>query len=132
MAAPVLTFAHDQLVEIALHDLNSRKRRASVLQRGLAGEPAWLMLLDLYVAERRHKRVQTVYLVEESGASHATGLRYLALLAKNDLVTRIISESDKRSKYVELTDFGRSTIEDYLRQSLADLRCRKLGWPGTA
>lgn len=110
--------SRQEMVEYASFELRNRKRRSGVMGPGLAGEPAWIMLLDLYVAEHNRQKVQTVYLVEESGAPHATGLRYLSYLTDEQLVHRSISERDRRSKFVELTDRGRALLDRYLSDCL--------------
>lgn len=117
----------DRLTNLALYELNNIGRRAKAIGGGSIGEQAWAMLLDLYLAEQKNVKVQTIYLVEQSGMPRATGLRYVSYLADLHLITRSTDESDKRSKFVELTKRGRSMLEDYLAEALAELDRRLPG-----
>lgn len=115
------TAERNRLMDLARLELSNRHRRIKALGGGTLSEPAWAMLLDLYVAEQTRTKIQTTYLVEESNMSHATGLRYVKYLIDLRMVTRSMNERDKRSRYVELTDRGRAVLEQYLSEAVAAL-----------
>lgn len=75
------------------------------------GEPAWDMLLALYVQEAR-QTVTRLTLVSET--SKATALRWIAYLEQRDLVRCEPNPMDRRSFFIELSREGLRRIEDYL------------------
>lgn len=122
MANPQEAVSSSALAQFATVELKARKIRELSFPRGVAGEPAWNMLLDLYVSESKRQKTQTSYLIAESGAAHATGHRHLEYLLHEGLVRRTISEDDRRSKYVELTEQGYIKMESYLSEYLSQIR----------
>lgn len=102
------------LAGVAKIELKKRRQQVQILPGVFDANPAMMMMLELYVLEAEHARSQTTYLIEQAGLPKATGLRWLAHMSKVGLVRRMLDENDRRSKYVELTKAGRSTMEDYL------------------
>lgn len=70
----------------------------------LFGEPAWDMLLDLFVAHLSGKQVSTSSACISSTAPATTGLRYIKALEDKKLVKRVRHKSDGRVVYICLTD----------------------------
>jgi DNA-binding MarR family transcriptional regulator len=70
------------------------------------GEPAWDILLDLFVMEARGKRVPVSSACIASGASHSTALRQIDELVRHRLVSRERDANDKRRTYVMLSEMG--------------------------
>lgn len=70
----------------------------------LFGEPAWDILLDLFVAHLSGKQVSTSSACISSTAPATTGLRYLKALEDKKLIKRVRHQSDGRVVYVCLTD----------------------------
>jgi len=89
------------------------------LQRALIPQlsylnPVWSMLLELYLSETKQLRTQTTYLVSQSGAPHATGIRWINFLVKSGLITREEVIENRRSRFVVLTTAGTILVERYL------------------
>lgn len=80
------------------------------------GEPAWEMLLALYVAEGGPRQTVSC-LAKLSGAPKATALRWMDYLSQAKLIRRDLHPTDKRVVFVELTDHGRSRVEAYLSET---------------
>lgn len=102
-----------RLVAIARAVLRERTRRAEHFPPGLFGEPAWDILLDLFVAwlggeERLVKEACIASQVPE-----ATALRYIDMLMRAGLVERRPDMNDQRRKFVSLSAEGRSRMRDY-------------------
>ncbi len=77
------------------------------------GEPAWDMLLALYITETGPR--QTVGKISEmSGAPASSAYRWLQYLERERLILREPHLTDRRVIYVELTSKGRETVEGYL------------------
>jgi DNA-binding MarR family transcriptional regulator len=79
-------------------------------------EPAWEMLLLLYLSEGGQRQSQTS-LCELSGASRSTGMRWIEYLVREGLVTRKNHPTDKRRNFVGLSDKGRDLLELYLSET---------------
>ncbi len=79
----------------------------------LFGEPAWDILLDLYVASVEQKPVSVSSACIGSAAPPTTGLRWLGVLAENDLIVREPDADDQRRVLVRLTDRGVKAMETY-------------------
>jgi DNA-binding transcriptional ArsR family regulator len=92
----------------------SRTRRRAHLPDGVLGEPAWDMLLDLFMQFAGGAKVSTTSLCLASGVPSTTALRHIGLLEELGLVRRSNSAFDKRVTFVELTDAGVLAMGGYL------------------
>ncbi len=99
---------------IAKFIYNRRMRRSLFLPKSLFGEPAWDMLLDLFMQDTGRKRISTQSLCIASNAPPTTALRNIDLLVQEGLVQRIKSEADKRVVFIELTSEGKLAVGKYL------------------
>ncbi|MFC3096753.1 winged helix DNA-binding protein [Alteraurantiacibacter palmitatis] len=116
-----------ELARIEKNALNlAMKARVIYEQRGkrwdhipgeLLGEPAWDMLLDLFMQFAGGAKVSTTSLCMASRVPGTTALRYINALEEAGLVTRSTSEFDKRVTFVELTDQGVLAVGRYLEQA---------------
>ena len=70
----------------------------------LFGEPAWDILLDLFVAYVDEKPVSTSDACISSTAPATTGLRYLKALEDQQMIEWVRHQSDGRVVYIRLTD----------------------------
>ena len=107
-------FSREDLSELARFELARDGARSDGSQVRYAGDPSWRILLELYCMEVGRHKIQSTYLISQSGLSHATGTRWLSLLRDAGLITRQRIEGDQRSKFVELTPEGYRKVENYL------------------
>lgn len=89
-------------------------RRTTLMGRGLFGDPAWNILLDLLLSECEARALCVTSVCIGSRASAATALRYIALLRAKGLIVRIPDPTDKRRTYVRLTDRGWNAMIELL------------------
>lgn len=91
----------------------ARRRRQQVFgeRADIFGEPAWDMLLDLYIALHEGKHVTVSNACASSGTATTTGLRWVATLAERGLVERIADPKDGRRFFVQLTAEASALIE---------------------
>jgi DNA-binding MarR family transcriptional regulator len=80
-------------------------------------EPAWEMLLMLYVLEGE-ARQKVSRLAEIAEISKSTALRWIDYLHAQGLIVRESHPNDKRAAYVELTEKGHGAIEMYLNETI--------------
>ena len=91
-----------------------RLRRRELLPDALFSEPAWDVLIELYLAHGR-QRVSTTALSDGAGVAIATLLRWLEYLTQNDLVAVTKSPTDARMRFIDLTGKGLAAMTIFLR-----------------
>lgn len=93
----------------------ARRARARFLPADLFFEPAWDMLLDLYVAACDSKAISTTSLCIASAAPPTTALRYVNQLIDLGLAGRREDTKDARRTLVFLSEAGRKALSSYFR-----------------
>jgi DNA-binding MarR family transcriptional regulator len=94
--------------------LEERRLRRRHLPADLFHEPAWDMLLALYVADHERRIMNVKTLVGSADAPVTTSQRWIDHLAKLGLIDRVTDPIDRRRIEVSLSDSGRKAIEGYL------------------
>lgn len=103
-------YAHHGLTDDRLTTARAWKRAnevvTSVFDRSLFGNPAFDIMLELYIAqaELRLARVKSVSIA--SGAPPTTALRYLTTLIERGWVRRLGDPADRRVAILQLTPSG--------------------------
>ena len=92
----------------------SRDLRRNLFSRNMFGEPAWDILLALYVIDPDQRRLSTRELSTLAGHPLTTALRWLDYLEEQDLIDRATNPFDQRVVYVELSAKGRARMDTYL------------------
>jgi len=82
-----------------------RRRRSRTLffEESLFGEPAWDLLLDLFIAAKERKQVPVTSACIGAAVPTTTALRWLAILEERGLVVREADPTDARRVFVRLT-----------------------------
>ncbi|SFP56295.1 hypothetical protein [Sphingomonas rubra] len=94
--------------------LDQRRQRRDFLPEELFHEPAWDMLLALYLAWHEGRTMNVKTLVSNSEAPVTTSQRWIDHLAKLALVTRVVDPADRRRIEVTLSESGLQAIDAYL------------------
>lgn len=95
----------DRLAALARRMIIERRLRDRLLDLPeIFGEPAWDIMLDLFVASVDNRLVSTTSACLSSTAPATTGLRYLRVLEDKGLVERVPDEEDGRVVNVRLTE----------------------------
>lgn len=105
---------------LAKHIYAARAERAKFLGADLFGEPAWDILLSLYVAEHEDRRMKISAACNESGVPASTALRWIERLIELKLLKRFQNHLDSRSSFVELTEEGLQKMEQVLERTWAE------------
>lgn len=87
-----------------------RRRDSATNVKGLFGEPAWDILLDLYIAQKSRAELQVSSVCIEAGVPSTTILRWIARLEREGLVYRAADKGDARRRYVRLTSEGHTQV----------------------
>jgi DNA-binding MarR family transcriptional regulator len=101
------------LLDAARAILAARRRREALFGTTIFGEPAWDMLLILYLGASESRRTLG-RLGELAGISKSTALRWIDYLERHRLVRREPHPTDKRAAFVELTEKARKAMDMYL------------------
>jgi DNA-binding MarR family transcriptional regulator len=106
-----------ELVRRARQIVLARRKRIKLFGRSMFREPAWEMLLALYLAATG-PRLTIGRLTAAAGAPMTTALRWIEYLEGQKLVTRESHPTDRRAVFVELSEKGRALMELYLYETL--------------
>lgn len=82
----------------------------------LFGEPAWDMLLDLYIAANEGKRVSVTSACIGAAVPTTTALRWIGILEQRGLLRREADTLDGRRIFVRLTEHGCALMEQFFGQ----------------
>lgn len=102
------------LVHLAQQEYASRRSREHCFVAHIFAEPAWDMLLDLYVQQHRGRPVSIHSLCIAAAVPATTALRWIGKLDDLGLVARERSARDNRVIHVALTAHGLAAMERYL------------------
>ncbi|MEM6909753.1 MAG: winged helix DNA-binding protein [Pseudomonadota bacterium] len=111
-------------LEMAREAYTTRRQRTAIFGNvELFGEPAWDILLDLYIAHVENKAVSVSSACIGSASPPTTGLRWLGVLAEHDLVLREHDPEDQRRVLVRLTDRGLDAMDTYFAHAAQRAAC---------
>jgi DNA-binding MarR family transcriptional regulator len=91
-----------------------RRRRDEYFPAGLFGEPAWDLILALFVARDEGRRLTVAEAYEAAKVKPAAGRKLLARMESQGMIRRSAGQQDRRKKFVGLTDDGTERLTDYL------------------
>jgi DNA-binding MarR family transcriptional regulator len=94
-----------------------RRRRSRFFSPHLFAEPAWDILLDLFVNGVRNRAISITSACIAGGIPPTTGLRWLGLLEKEGLIVRETSDDDARVTWVRLSDDGMNVMRNYIAEA---------------
>ncbi len=108
-----------------------RRRRGTRLPTEMFGEPAWDMLLELFVMRMQGSRVRIKNACIAASVPATTALRWIGLLEEHGLIIRSDDTVDHRVRWIELTDQAFQTMYDLLlEQALNDRAAAAADEPG--
>lgn len=93
-----------------------RRRRSRHFPPHLFAEPAWDILLDLFVNGVRKRAISITSACIAGGIPATTGLRWLGLLEKEGLLVRETSGDDARVTWVRLSEQGMDAVRGYIAE----------------
>ena len=104
--------------DFARRVLRVRQQRNAILGADSFRDPAWDMLLDLYVQDAGNSGTMISALCIASGVPQTTALRYIYRLAQLGLVGITDHPTDQRRTMVSLSETARPRIERLLDMML--------------
>lgn len=91
-----------------------RRKRENFIKIEFLGEPAWDILLDLYICFKEKRQSLVKSTCSASNVPATTALRWIRLLEEGGLIKRLSDSKDKRKVFIFLTDAGVLAMESYL------------------
>jgi hypothetical protein len=104
----------ERLAAFARFLLAARRRRDGVFPNVEFGEPAWDMLLDLYVQHVEGRQVCVSSLCTAAAVPATTALRWIDMMVREDIFVRQPDPADGRRVHVRLNGSVVDTLEAYL------------------
>ena len=118
--------------------IRTRAERRRFLPDHLFADPAWDMLLDLYLADILAKRVTVSSLCIASNVPSTTALRWIKTLEKEGLAERGHDPRDQRRRFISLSGNGLASMDGFFaspcieKVKLPQLACDQGNWaPGS-
>lgn len=109
-----IDFMAVEMVRRAQKILASRRARLSFLPREVFGEPAWDMLLDLFISSHEDRPISVSSACIASGVPATTALRWLSMMEEHGLIERTSDHADRRRVYVAITDSACKAMYEWL------------------
>jgi hypothetical protein len=91
------------LVEVVTTEVNRRKSRQQYFSSITFREPAWDIIIDLFLARLLGKNISVSSACIASGVPDTTALQYLRRLEANDMIFRQDDPADHRRVWLNLT-----------------------------
>jgi hypothetical protein len=119
-----LGLSDDKLATVARSIYRTRRRRLHYFDQSLFADPAWDMMLDLFINKVGASRVSTTSLCLAAGVAQATGIRWVQLLEEQGLLRRFKAPDDGRLVLIEITPHGYRLMRQCLTESVT-----RFEWP---
>lgn len=97
--------------------LRMRRSRDQLLPGGWFADPAWDILLDLYLADLDNRKIYVSSACIAAAVPSTTGLRWIAKLESSGLIVRYPDQSDQRRFWLALTDQTRYAIGQWAAET---------------
>ena len=117
--ADVRTLPSAALLAEARRLAAARRVRDQVFGRATFLNPAWNILVELFIAAEEGRNVTIKSACVAAGVPQSTALRHIAHLIEMRLPVRTQHPSDARSAYLKLTERGRSGMAAFLSLAAA-------------
>lgn len=94
--------------------LLERRKRDALFPADLFGEPAWDLLLALFIARDEDRSMTVAEAYGAAGVAPAAGRTLLAKLEESRLITRCSRSRRRNADLINLTDEGAERLVDFL------------------
>lgn len=91
----------------------ARELRGCYFDSDFFADPAWDLLLELYLAHLEQRRMSVSALFKSGGHPATTNLRWLAKLERDALADRVNDKLDARRSWISLSPRGVDAMKRY-------------------
>lgn len=113
--------ATDATLPLARELYKLRRKREEYISSTLFADPAWDILLDLYVARLELRRASVKSVCIGSGVPATTALRWINLLLKEELIESSKDPHDSRVRCITLSEAGYTVMRAFFTALLKDI-----------
>ncbi len=106
-----------ELAEYAEHLYRERQQRMRFFPSNIFSEPAWDILLDLFINAARNRPISITSACIAGGIPATTGLRWLGVLEQEGLLVRETSGDDARVTWVRLSPHGMNAMRAFIEDA---------------
>jgi DNA-binding MarR family transcriptional regulator len=116
------TMEHDSPVteKMIREIIRMRRKRDQFFEKELFADPAWDILLELYLGVLSQQRVTITSLCAAAAVPPTTGLRWIGILEAKGLINRRADPFDGRRVFMSLSTEGLQRMEEYFRNASSD------------
>lgn len=108
--------AYKDLLLAAKKEYKIRRLREKTFGlNGLFSDPAWDMLLDLFIARLEGRAISVTSACIASCVPTTTALRWISVLEKGGVICRQSDHKDKRRQFLDLTRIGFNKMLEHFR-----------------
>lgn len=100
--------------EVVAQIIDARQKRATLFSPNLFADPAWDMMLELFLAELKGQTLATSQLGHKANVPMTTSLRWIEKLEADGWVRRMPDVHDLRRVFVEISERGFHTMRAWL------------------
>jgi hypothetical protein len=111
----------DGILDAAKRAWKARRERQRLFGPSIAADPAWDILLDLFIARIEGREVTISTAAATIGSSEPTLLRWVAQLIENKFVSSPSYGAEPLNRRLSLTDEGLNLMCDYFIRTSPDL-----------
>lgn len=97
---------------------SERRQRDAHFPAGLFGEPAWDLLLALFIAQEEGRRLNLAEAFAAAGIGASAGKTLVSKLKRTGLIAASVDPNDRRLRLLTLTREGSDRLTDYLARLL--------------
>lgn len=105
------------LADIIYSEIERRSIRHRYLSNAMFGEPAWDIMIDLFLSHLMHKNISVSSACLAANVPSTTALRHIVKLESRGMIMRVDDEGDKRRVWLKLTPETFEAIKRWALQS---------------
>jgi Winged helix DNA-binding domain len=105
------------LADIIYSEIERRSIRRRYVSNAILGEPAWDIVIDLFLSHLLHKNISVSSACLAANVPATTALRHLAKLEDRGMIMRVKDETDQRRVWLRLTPETFEAVKQWALQS---------------
>jgi hypothetical protein len=105
------------LADIIYLEIERRSTRHRYLSNAIFGEPAWDIVIDLFLSHLMHKNISVSSACLAANVPQTTALRHIVKLESRGMIMRVGDETDQRRVWLKLTPATFEAIKQWALQS---------------
>lgn len=105
------------LADIIYSEIERRNMRSRYLSNAIFGEPAWDIMIDLFLSHLMHRNISVSSACLAANVPSTTALRHIVRLESRGMIMRVGDETDHRRVWLKLTPETFEAIKQWALQS---------------